>query len=811
MRKQFLILTLLGLVCSVGMWGAETVLFGSFTGTTKGDYFKNYTVDGKTVTVSTSFGSISSSSGDYYVNINSTPNANNASYIEVSVTGTTIKSISFAATGNGTDKTCKPVILGWENTIASTSTADYADHSVEITVSNKGEANKQWFSYDLSGESLKIVRFYRGVKKVTVDGNSDDRGNGQTLQFYGVKIELTPSGPTITTQPVGGSYASGNPISPLTVAATASAGTLTYQWYSCDDAVKANATTISGANSTSYTPTGAGFYFCRVTDSNGSIDTDVVEITISAASAPSAITVSGAASAVRGDDAIALTAEVTGGVPTPTIEWFACDDALGTNPVSQGAASTSNTSYNVATTTVGTYYFYAQAANSQGNVSSAVKTITILPKAPSITAGGYFTDSKSVTIDKAVGEDGSAVIKYSTNNGESWNNYSEELEITETTTIKAKVVQSGLESAVVSATYTKVVLDPQTDVTGAVTWDWADVTNGSAVDFSTGDIKPLNNVDVLYSNISKYGYAAISGLASQQALLMNGQRAYNNANDSKHCQVNYLKFNTTVPGTVTIEYANTGGNAARTVNVNGVKGTLSSEANNSYKSESFTVEAGNVTIKGVQVSDDADKMLRIRKVVFTPASHSITATPDFYATFCAPYKVSVPDGVEAYTARYSTIGEYTGLLTLDVWTNGGRRVIPANLPVILKGTSTSFVLTATDADVDDFVGTNNLHGTPSAALDASTVSTAYVLGVVEDLTGFYKKESGEIPVNKAYLIIDGGAAAAPQVIRIVEGENGATSIGSIEQTEQTVKFVENGRILIKKNGIVYDTLGRIVK
>ena len=365
------------------------------------------------------------------------------------------------------------------------------------------------------------------------------------------------------------------------------------------------------------------------------------------------------------------------------------------------------------------------------------------------------------------------------------------------------------------------VLYEQTNVTGAATWDWSKIGEGSVQ--LTASTTPTKSEEFVLKNIELYNDYTIAGaFGDAQKLKVVAEYPFRNDKNGKMMQGNSVKFTTTVPGILDVDFSNTGGSRPyRYLRVNGELTSYKSGDGNKVSATGISVPAGDVVMDfyipnaSDPTSRDGDNvgvtMCRVMKIVFTPASHSITATPDYYATFCAPYKVSVPDGVEAYTARYSTIGEYTGLLTLDVWTNGGRRVIPANLPVILKGTSTSFVLTATNAEVDDFVGTNNLHGTSSAVLDASTVSTAYVLGVVEDLTGFYKKESGEIPVNKAYLIIDGGAAAAPQVIRIVEGENGATSIGSIEQTEQTVKFVENGRILIKKNGIVYDTLGRIVK
>ena len=107
------------------VWAAETVLFSSFANTTTSNYFKDYTVDGKTVSVAAS-SNISSSSGDYYCGaMGSTPSNNNANYVELTVSGATIKTVSVLITGNGSNKTCQPALLGWEGAIASNTTADY--------------------------------------------------------------------------------------------------------------------------------------------------------------------------------------------------------------------------------------------------------------------------------------------------------------------------------------------------------------------------------------------------------------------------------------------------------------------------------------------------------------------------------------------------------------------------------------------------------------------------------------------------------------------------------------------------------------
>jgi hypothetical protein len=49
------------------------------------------------------------------------------------------------------------------------------------------------------------------------------------------------------------------------------------------------------------------------------------------------------------------------------------------------------------------------------------------------------------------------------------------------------------------------------------------------------------------------------------------------------------------------------------------------------------------------------------------------------------------------------------------------------------------------------------------------------------------------------------------VIRIIEAENGATNIENVEANEAAVKFIENGKLYIKKNNVVYDMMGTIVK
>ena len=72
---------------------------------------------------------------------------------------------------------------------------------------------------------------------------------------------------------------------------------------------------------------------------------------------------------------------------------------------------------------------------------------------------------------------------------------------------------------------------------------------------------------------------------------------------------------------------------------------------------------------------------------------------------------------------------------------------------------------------------------------------------------------GEVTINptRAYLHIAGQElvpnTSAPG-LRIIET---ATDIESIEAVEEAVKFFQNGQLFIKKNGVVYDMMGAVVK
>lgn len=234
----------------------------------------------------------------------------------------------------------------------------------------------------LSGK-LKIVTF--------------STSSGKYLGFDNIKISYSAApttAPVITTQPKSAEYLTGRveDVEPLAVVAVASAGDLTYQWFSNSTESTEGAIEIGGATNASYVPTvqsaGVEYYFCVVTDDNGSTTSAIASITVADPTAPS-IEVNASSTQVQQGDKVTLTATATG-VPVPTIQWFS--NTTESNSGGTAIEGATGETYSPATNVPGTYYYYAEASNSVTTAVSAVQsvTVTVLCKATEVIFSNSF-------------------------------------------------------------------------------------------------------------------------------------------------------------------------------------------------------------------------------------------------------------------------------------------------------------------------------------------------------------------------------------------------------------------------------------
>ncbi len=794
MKKLLSILTLL-VVAVTGAWADDVLLLeaqssvsanGKFTGTdcTTNKAFSN-----------TGAGTVAAGWGSPLSTFDGTlKRTSSIGDITIGLSGTSASKIVIGGVSSGSgNRTLNKVEVG-NNEL----TKD-VDYTVEGSVN--GNASMQRVT----------VNFVNTVE----DGSSVKFTFSANVQFYYFEVtagSAAPSGPTITEQTIAdANYVIGSTATALSVTATASAGTLSYKWYSntVKSTTEGTPTEISGATNATYTPNttspGTTYYFCKVSDTNGFVYSDIAEIVVAAASAPTEVTVTPSATSVeRGGEAITLTAEVTGGVPTPTLQWYSNTTASNeSGTIINGATEET---YQPAIDAVGTFYYYVVATNASGSAKSAPQTITVVPKAPTMTPGGGFTTaSKTVTIAKADGEDASAVIKYKEGDG-AWQDYTTALNYTETTTVTAKVVQAGLESAEVSATYIKAIPHEWRTVSTAEVWDWSEAT-GADVNLSDETTPAKDSEDeIVAADFDGLVYTYNCGFPSNfDGIVMH---KFQRPKNESYYQGQTLKIKTSVPGTVTVTFANTGGKRPnRYLSVNG---TIYGEGSGAEKSAakktvSVPVAAGNIVLTGIYepnasnytkqsgwqdyVDDNAGKpqYLNYYKVVFTPA---VEVTSAKWATATTPnWPVSFDENANVYVV--TSIG---GSIQLTQITEA-----PANTPVIVNAAAGSYTMTPkSEAAAIE----TNLLKSATGTETGNGAGNYYVLGTTSKGVGFGKLADG-VKLAKGKAFIPGSAwTSSKDFLPFV--------IGDEESETTSINSIENGELRIENSDYIYNLAGQKV-
>ena len=183
-----------------------------------------------------------------------------------------------------------------------------------------------------------------------------------------------------------------------------------------------------------------------------------------------------------------------------------------------------------------------------------------------------------------------------------------------------------------------------------------------------------------------------------------------------------------------------------------------------------------------------------------------------YQTLCAPFNASITNAavyeVTAAGASGVTINEVDASM------------LAAGKSYIVKPTADMVITKVGDGVVGDPIlpisqGTG-LYGVLSESYTYvyNSEPTWKNVFVLQDDDMFHQVIAGgsaTITSTRAYLHIAGDELvpnpSAPG-IRIIEN---ATNIENIEGNETAVKFIENGKLFIKKNGVVYDAVGAVVK
>lgn len=193
-------------------------------------------------------------------------------------------------------------------------------------------------------------------------------------------------------------------------------------------------------------------------------------------------------------------------------------------------------------------------------------------------------------------------------------------------------------------------------------------------------------------------------------------------------------------------------------------------------------------------------------------TYTRTVTPGNYGTICLPYASSSHTGAEFYEVSWlKKSGETPVNLYLDQLADGNQLV--AGKPYIFRATSTELTVTYTGEAVSAPVeGVNGLTGSFDAIPAGGVLTDNYVIAQNKFWTATAEASA---PANRAYInatmVPTTEPAKVPGRRRVslgAAGENAETGIDNIITTDTPVKVIENGQLIIIRNGEKFNVQGQ---
>ena len=197
------------------------------------------------------------------------------------------------------------------------------------------------------------------------------------------------------------------------------------------------------------------------------------------------------------------------------------------------------------------------------------------------------------------------------------------------------------------------------------------------------------------------------------------------------------------------------------------------------------------------------------KLTYYGNSVSVTIGANKFTTFASPYPLDLTSATQTangFTAyRASAVNDETVTFKDDVNQN-----VQANTGVLLKGTANAVVsipVVASGTELAD----NALLVNASGNTFAAAVNTTYY-GMNKDSDplkfGTFDPSTVAIPANKAYLTVatGGGARAIVGVFGDITGVENVEA-APVEAKAKEGKFIENGKLVIVKNGQKFNAAG----
>ncbi|GEM_PF-6758513 len=196
----------------------------------------------------------------------------------------------------------------------------------------------------------------------------------------------------------------------------------------------------------------------------------------------------------------------------------------------------------------------------------------------------------------------------------------------------------------------------------------------------------------------------------------------------------------------------------------------------------------------------AGTMFAMRQNAWEKFAFAVNANEAGLSTYSSTIDVAVPTGVQAFKAVAISCDKIV-LTELNGY-------IPAGTGVILRYgegmNRVEFEAPITGAEAADVTG-NLLQATTTAAkaiVDRPS-GTIFALGS----QNAFQRYEGNLIANRAFLVVDGTAGAKVQILF----DDDATFINTVSGSSGDGKYMENGRLVIQRNGRKYNVVGQFIK
>ena len=467
-----------------------------------------------------------------------------------------------------------------------------------------------------------------------------------------------------------------------------------------------------------------------------------------------------------------------------------------TNPNSTRA--TYSAPFDVTSTT--TIKAVAYKDEEYGNVVSAAYTINA-PAIPTISENGLIAAGTEVTISTS---DGDATIYYTTDGTNpvesvTRESYSSALTINNPCVLKATSQVNGVYSAVATST-----LSTKSVSSSSYEFSKDDSTNPTG---STSFSVPLSSTSGKQDNNTSVSMIYYPGNAwTVESTYYQGNTNPGGFSNNIPSSGAYIKLSPSEYGVVTIQGYSGGEKTYYAYDEDGnQKATGKTPASGNSYNITFDVIAG----KDYYVYVSGSKIM-FQKLTFEKAtSISSKISPIGWNSFAISYPVDLStlsfSDETTGTAYYASAKDAeNSIITLSPCTT----TVAAGKGLLINGIPGK-IFTINTATSGAALNDNLLVGVTA---DATSVSSPYVLAGVENDKPYFQQYNGStMNAGSAYLPSDVMSAAAGRIRFVIEDVNNATGVENINSDENVVKFIENGKLLINRDGIIYDALGRKIR